>query len=92
MGSWRLPPFLFLLQTVGHALTLVIKVVSPSSLRCVFNDNGPMAYIGHESYPNKFDVDMKTQLLGTVKPYHRQVRTTFHIYMSLIFLPFPNRW
>ncbi|KAF8897308.1 Sucrase/ferredoxin-like-domain-containing protein [Infundibulicybe gibba] len=28
---------------------------------------------GHESYPNRFDVDMETQMLGSVKPYHRQV-------------------
>jgi hypothetical protein len=27
---------------------------------------------GHEEYPKKFDVDMETQMLGTVKPYRRQ--------------------
>ncbi|KAK7060322.1 hypothetical protein VNI00_001087 [Paramarasmius palmivorus] len=28
---------------------------------------------GHEPYPGRFDVDMETQMLGSVKPYHRQV-------------------
>ncbi|KAL0580774.1 hypothetical protein V5O48_001239 [Marasmius crinis-equi] len=28
---------------------------------------------GHEPYPSKFDVDMETQMLGTVKAYHRQI-------------------
>ncbi|KAK1228900.1 hypothetical protein PQX77_008058 [Marasmius sp. AFHP31] len=28
---------------------------------------------GHEPYPSRFDVDMETQMLGTVKPYHRQI-------------------
>jgi hypothetical protein len=29
---------------------------------------------GHDEYPARFDVDMETQLLGSVKPYARQVR------------------
>ncbi|KAL0949559.1 hypothetical protein HGRIS_009608 [Hohenbuehelia grisea] len=29
--------------------------------------------LGHQSYPRKFDVDMETQLLGSVKAYRRQV-------------------
>ena len=28
---------------------------------------------GHESYPNRFDVDMDSQMLGSIKPYRRQV-------------------
>jgi len=28
---------------------------------------------GHEEYPSKFDVDMETQMLGSVKPYARQL-------------------
>lgn len=32
-----------------------------------------MDCIGHEEYPSKFTVDMETQMLGSVKPYHRQV-------------------
>ncbi|KAE9399027.1 hypothetical protein BT96DRAFT_920384 [Gymnopus androsaceus JB14] len=28
---------------------------------------------GHESYPNKFNVDMESTMLGSVKPYHRQI-------------------
>lgn len=29
---------------------------------------------GHEEYPKKFEVDMETYMLGSVKPYRRQVR------------------
>ncbi|TFK43173.1 Sucrase/ferredoxin-like-domain-containing protein [Crucibulum laeve] len=29
--------------------------------------------VGHEQYPSRFDVDMDTQMLGSVKPYHRQI-------------------
>ncbi|KIM45829.1 hypothetical protein M413DRAFT_440875 [Hebeloma cylindrosporum] len=29
--------------------------------------------LGHEAYPRRFDVDMDTNMLGTVKPYHRQI-------------------
>ncbi|GAW01849.1 sucrose cleavage family protein [Lentinula edodes] len=28
---------------------------------------------GHESYPNKFSVDMESTMFGSVKPYHRQI-------------------
>jgi hypothetical protein len=28
---------------------------------------------GHEEYPNRFDIDTTSQLLGTVKPYGRQL-------------------
>ncbi|KAL1667587.1 Sucrase/ferredoxin-like-domain-containing protein [Schizophyllum commune] len=28
---------------------------------------------GHEEYPSKFDVDMETRMLGSVKPYRRMV-------------------
>jgi hypothetical protein len=28
---------------------------------------------GHDDYPNKFDVDTESQLIGTVKPYNLQV-------------------
>lgn len=28
---------------------------------------------GHESYPNRFDVDKDSQMLGSIKPYRRQV-------------------
>ncbi|TRM68346.1 Sucrase/ferredoxin-like-domain-containing protein [Schizophyllum amplum] len=28
---------------------------------------------GHDEYPSKFDVDMETRMLGSVKPYRRQV-------------------
>lgn len=28
---------------------------------------------GHEEYSSRFDVDMETQMLGSVKPYRRQV-------------------
>lgn len=31
------------------------------------------AILGHDEYP-KFDVDMETEMLGSVKPYARQVR------------------
>lgn len=31
---------------------------------------------GHEAYPRRFDIDMDTNMLGSVKPYHRQVRTS----------------
>lgn len=27
----------------------------------------------HEAYPRRFEVDMDTQMLGSVKPYNRQV-------------------
>ncbi|PPQ77723.1 hypothetical protein CVT25_011158 [Psilocybe cyanescens] len=27
----------------------------------------------HEAYPRRFDIDMDTQMLGSVKPYHRQI-------------------
>ncbi|KAG2013927.1 hypothetical protein CC2G_010789 [Coprinopsis cinerea AmutBmut pab1-1] len=27
----------------------------------------------HDAYPRRFDIDMDTQMLGTVKPYHRQI-------------------
>ena len=30
--------------------------------------------VGHEEYPSRFTVDMETEMLGSVKPYHRQVR------------------
>ena len=30
--------------------------------------------LGHEEYPSKFDVDMETRMLGSVKPYRRMVR------------------
>ncbi|KAH9482609.1 Altered inheritance of mitochondria protein 32 [Psilocybe cubensis] len=30
-------------------------------------------HAGHEAYPRRFDIDMDTQMLGSVKPYHRQV-------------------
>jgi len=29
--------------------------------------------LGHEVYPRRFDVDMDTQMLGSVKSYHRQI-------------------
>ncbi|KAF8076150.1 multicopper oxidase-domain-containing protein [Lyophyllum atratum] len=29
--------------------------------------------LGHESYPDRFDVDRDSQMLGSVKPYRRQV-------------------
>ncbi|PPQ95474.1 hypothetical protein CVT26_008502 [Gymnopilus dilepis] len=29
--------------------------------------------LGHEAYPRRFDIDMDTQMLGSVKPYHRQI-------------------
>jgi hypothetical protein len=29
--------------------------------------------IGHEAYPRRFDIDMDTQMLGSIKPYHRQI-------------------
>jgi len=29
--------------------------------------------LGHEAYPSRFDIDMDTQMLGSVKPYHRQI-------------------
>ncbi|KAJ4472257.1 Sucrase/ferredoxin-like-domain-containing protein [Lentinula aciculospora] len=28
---------------------------------------------GHQSYPNKFSVDMESTMFGSVKPYHRQI-------------------
>ncbi|TFK76138.1 hypothetical protein BDN72DRAFT_786551, partial [Pluteus cervinus] len=28
---------------------------------------------GHEAYPRRFDIDMQTSMLGSVKPYRRQV-------------------
>lgn len=28
---------------------------------------------GHDVYPRRFNVDMDTQMLGSVKSYHRQV-------------------
>ncbi|KZT12554.1 uncharacterized protein LAESUDRAFT_808148 [Laetiporus sulphureus 93-53] len=28
---------------------------------------------GHDEYPSRFDVDMESQMLGSVKPYHRQL-------------------
>ncbi|KAG7097267.1 hypothetical protein E1B28_004633 [Marasmius oreades] len=28
---------------------------------------------GHDPYPARFDVDMESQMLGSVKPYHRQI-------------------
>lgn len=36
-----------------------------------------MDWIGHEEFPTRFDVDMETQMLGSVKPYHRQVYRSF---------------
>ncbi|KIP07026.1 hypothetical protein PHLGIDRAFT_433946 [Phlebiopsis gigantea 11061_1 CR5-6] len=29
--------------------------------------------VGHDDYPSKFDVDMETEMLGSMKPYRRQV-------------------
>ncbi|KAF8803860.1 hypothetical protein BYT27DRAFT_7195197 [Phlegmacium glaucopus] len=29
--------------------------------------------LGHEAYPRRFNVDMDTQMLGSVKSYHRQI-------------------
>lgn len=47
-------------------------------------------HAGHESYPDKFDADMKSDLLGTVKPYCRQVRIhVFHLH--LLYLSFLDR-
>ena len=31
--------------------------------------------LGHEDYGGRFDVDMETEMLGSVKPHRRQVRT-----------------
>jgi hypothetical protein len=31
---------------------------------------------GHDEYPPKFDVDMISEMLGSVKPYHRQVSSS----------------
>jgi hypothetical protein len=39
---------------------------------------------GHESYPSRFDVDRETQMLGSVKPYRRQV--CFFQALSYVFL------
>jgi len=30
-------------------------------------------FIGHDTYPNQFQVDWETQMLGSVHPYNRQV-------------------
>jgi hypothetical protein len=30
--------------------------------------------LGHDEYPPKFDVDLETQMLGSVKPFRRQVK------------------
>ena len=30
-----------------------------------------MIFQGHEEYPYKFDVDMETRMLGSVRPYRR---------------------
>lgn len=32
---------------------------------------------GHDEYPARFDVDMETQMLGSMKPYARQVRLIY---------------
>ena len=32
-----------------------------------------MTFTGHEEYPSRFDLDTTSQLLGTIKPYGRQV-------------------
>ncbi|KAJ3500059.1 hypothetical protein NLJ89_g9958 [Agrocybe chaxingu] len=29
--------------------------------------------LGHDAYPRRFDIDMDTDMLGSVKPYHRQI-------------------
>ncbi|KAF9449893.1 hypothetical protein P691DRAFT_666473 [Macrolepiota fuliginosa MF-IS2] len=29
--------------------------------------------LGHDAYPSRFDVDWETQMLGSVKPYNRQI-------------------
>jgi hypothetical protein len=33
--------------------------------------------IGHEEYPQRFDVDFVSDLLGSAKPYRRQVNLSF---------------
>ena len=56
------------LLIVEHALILVTLV------NAFLSDKGfKLSPSGHEVYPRRFDVDMDTQMLGSVKPYHRQV-------------------
>lgn len=41
--------------------------------RCYLITNTFLNTGHHEAYPRRFDIDMDTQMLGSVKPYHRQV-------------------
>ena len=47
---------------------------------------------GHDEYPSRFDVDMETQMLGSVKPYALQVRPDRRAALAarpnLFFFPF----
>ena len=55
---------------------------SPPTLVIPFETDPPtlisffLGYTGHEDW--KFDVDMETQMLGSVKPYTRQVKAARH--------------
>jgi hypothetical protein len=74
--------FLSQLLIAEHAPILVtlVRCSSLSDKRFELN-----ATSGHEVYPRRFNVDMQTQMLGSVKSYHRQVSSfsTFHVQSSV---------
>lgn len=46
----------------------------------------------HEAYPSRLEVDMDSNMLGSVKPYRRQVRSPFSLLsVRLLTLRLP-RW
>jgi hypothetical protein len=56
-----------------HASILVTLVSATLSDKHDALDVFVTSTSGHDVYPRRFDVDMDTQMLGSVKSYHRQV-------------------
>ena len=60
---------------VGRVQIRVMKVRAssePSSPQIVLTN---FVNAGHEEFSRRFDVDMETEMRGSVKPYRRQVST-----------------
>lgn len=92
MLSWRRLTCQSPLLIAGYVLILVTKVFLQFSLepcpRCItsfMNED-------HEAYPSRLEVDMDSNMLGSVKPYRRQVRSPFSLLsVRLLTLRLP-RW
>ena len=59
------------LLIADHASILVTSVGTTLSDKHLILT--PSLASGHDVYPRRFNVDMDTQMLGSVKSYHRQV-------------------